>query len=234
MEKVKQEVGFKGNAEAVLRLHPHRSQVQDEEPRGADPGLLRHRQEGRCQAPAIFLDLAQGASSKSGPTTRISAKNMRPAAAMNRERPTARALACSISTPTTCQSRTTPGKTTLYLHEGAPGHHFQISLAQENEALPCLHALRWQHRLCRRLGALCRNTRLTTWASTRTPISTSARLIDEMLRAMRLVVDTGIHTKGWTREQAIKYMIDHSEHGQNRRHRRSRALYRHPQPGAGL
>ena len=42
------------------------------------------------------------------------------------------------------------------------------------------------------------------------PCSASATLNDEMLRAMRLVVDTGIHTKGWTRDQSIKYMLDHS------------------------
>ena len=49
--------------------------------------------------------------------------------------PTARALAPSFSTPTTFR-RGAYGVNTLFLHEGAPGHHFQISLAQENEALP--------------------------------------------------------------------------------------------------
>jgi uncharacterized protein (DUF885 family) len=42
------------------------------------------------------------------------------------------------------------------------------------------------------------------------PVQRFGTLNDEMLRAMRLVVDTGIHTKGWTREQSIKYMLDHS------------------------
>ncbi len=45
------------------------------------------------------------------------------------------------------------------------------------------------------------------------PYQRFGTLSDEMLRAMRLVVDTGIHAKGWTREQSIKYMIDHSDMG---------------------
>ena len=45
------------------------------------------------------------------------------------------------------------------------------------------------------------------------PYQRMGTLDDEMLRAMRLVVDTGIHSKGWTRDQAIKYMLDHSSMG---------------------
>jgi uncharacterized protein (DUF885 family) len=45
------------------------------------------------------------------------------------------------------------------------------------------------------------------------PYQRMGTLDDEMLRAMRLVVDTGIHSKGWTREQSIKYMLDHSSMG---------------------
>ena len=109
-------------------------------------------------------------------------------------------------------SRTTPGMTTLYLHEGAPGHHFQIMMAQENSALPPF--MRFGGNTAFVEGwALYAETLGYDMGFYKDPIQRMGTLDDEMLRAMRLVVDTGIHAKGWTREQAIDYMLANSSMG---------------------
>ena len=109
-------------------------------------------------------------------------------------------------------SRTTPGMTTLYLHEGAPGHHFQISLARENDALPSFMRFGGTTAFAEGWG-LYAETLGYEMGFYKDPIQRMGTLDDEMLRAMRLVVDTGIHAKGWTRDQAIKYMLDNSSMG---------------------
>ena len=101
------------------------------------------------------------------------------------------------------------GMETLYLHEGAPGHHFQIMLAAENEALP--NFMRFGGNTAFVEGwALYAETLWDELHMETDPYQRFGGLNDEMLRAMRLVVDTGIHAQGWTREQAIRYMLDNS------------------------
>ena len=110
------------------------------------------------------------------------------------------------------KSRTTPGMETLYLHEAVPGHHFQISLAQENTALPAF--MRFGGNTAFVEGwALYAETLWPDLGMETDPYQRFGGLSDEMLRAMRLVVDTGLHAKGWTRDQAIAYMLSHSNIG---------------------
>ena len=110
-------------------------------------------------------------------------------------------------------SRSTTGITTLYLHEGAPGHHFQISLAQENEALPNFMRFGGNTAYVEGWALYAETLGYDMGLYDNNPYQKYGQLDDEMLRAMRLVVDTGLHSKGWTREQAIQYMLDNSAMG---------------------
>ncbi|HEV3484550.1 MAG TPA: DUF885 domain-containing protein, partial [Vicinamibacterales bacterium] len=105
--------------------------------------------------------------------------------------------------------RTTLSQESTAYHEGVPGHHMQLSIQQELPELPKFRqqggntafvegwAL-YSERLGKEVGFY------------EDPYSDYGRLNDEMLRAIRLVVDTGLHDKRWTREQVVQFFRDHS------------------------
>lgn len=100
------------------------------------------------------------------------------------------------------------GMETLFLHEAIPGHHYQICLQQENKDLPRFRRFLW-YGAYGEGWALYSETLGRELGLFKNPYQYFGHLSDAMHRAIRLVVDVGLHAKGMTREDAISYMMAH-------------------------
>ena len=99
----------------------------------------------------------------------------------------------------------TTAKENLFIHEAIPGHHFQIMIQKENFSLPKFRQEGGNSAYAEGWGLYCESLGKQLGCYT-DPYQYFYALGDEMHRAIRLVVDAGMHAKGWTREQAIDYM----------------------------
>lgn len=207
MLAVKEQVGFKGDLDAFFKYleeDPKFYFKNDEELLGAYREVKRHID---ALLPKLFADF---------PKADYEIRAVEPfraasAAGASYQAPSADGKRQGIFYINTHNLKAQPrfGLETLSLHEAAPGHHFQISIQQELTDLP---------RFRRFNGYVSYSEGWALYAESigkelgvfTDPYQWYGRLSDEMLRAMRLVLDTGLHAKGWSREQAIKYMLDNS------------------------
>ena len=95
-------------------------------------------------------------------------------------------------------------------HEGLPGHHMQISIAQELEGVPTFRTQQFTTAYTEGWGLYSEWLATEIPGTYEDPYSEYGRLTSEMWRAIRLVVDTGMHAKGWTEEEAVEYFSANS------------------------
>lgn len=210
MEKVKDEVGFKGNLHAFFDYMRTAKKFQPKSREALTQGFYDIQKKVEPKLPEYFDHM---------PKAKLVIRPYEPfrekfeaGGSYEQGTPDGSRPGTFYFNAYDLPSRSTWEMTTLFLHEGEPGHHFQISLAQENDKLPAF--MRFGGNTAYVEGwALYAETLGYPMGLYADPYARFGTLNDEMLRAMRLVVDTGIHNLGWTREQAIDYMLTHSGMG---------------------
>ncbi len=208
MQQVQQQVGFKGDLAAFFKFLQDDPRFYYDNADALIQGYLDLKKNIDARLPKLFVDFPKAdyevravepfraASSAGGFYQAPSADGSRP----------------GVFYVNTYNLKAQPkfGMETLSLHEASPGHHFQVTIQQELDQLPRFRRFGNGYVAYQEGWALYAESIGKELGMFSDPYQYYGRLADEQLRAMRLVVDTGLHTRNWTREQSIKYMLDNS------------------------
>lgn len=207
MDKVRQEVGFKGDLKAFFASLSSEPQYFFDDRQGLIDGYMQLKDKINAVLPKYF-NIMPKADYIVKPVESFRELS---AAGASYEAPAVDGSRPGVFYINTYNLKAQPkwGMTTLSLHEAAPGHHFQISIKQELTGVPEFQRFGNYTAFEEGWALYAENLGIEMGLFT-DPYQYFGKLSDEMLRAMRLVVDTGLHAKGWTREQAIQYMKDNS------------------------
>ncbi len=208
METVRQQVGFEGDLKAFFKYLQDDPKFYFTKPADLLAGYRALQKKINGLTPKLF-DIAPKADYE---VREVEAFRAESAAGGSYEQPAADGSRPGVFYVNTFNLKAQPifGMETLSLHEASPGHHFQISIAQEDTTLPAFRRYGSHYTAYVEGWALYAESLGKELGLFTDPYQWYGRLSDEQLRAMRLVVDTGLHAKGWTRERAIQYMLDNS------------------------
>jgi uncharacterized protein (DUF885 family) len=208
MEKVQHQVGFKGDLQAFFRHVAAEPGFYYQHP--AD--LLAGYRELQARIDALLPLLFSSIPAVEYEVREVEAFRAESAAGASYEAPSPDGTRPGIFYINTFNLRAQPkfGMETLSLHEASPGHHFQQSMQLGLTSLPRFRRFGGNYVAYVEGWGLYAESLGPELGLFTDPYQHYGRLSDEMLRAMRLVVDTGLHSRNWTRDQAIGYMSDNS------------------------
>jgi len=208
MDQVRQQVGFKGDLEAFFTFLETDPQFYFTQGSDLLAGYRTLKQQIDAALPKLFSVLPRADYE----VREVEAFRAQSAAGAYYQQPSADGSRPGVFYVNTYNLKAQPkfGMETLSLHEASPGHHFQVSIQQELEGVPRFRRFGGDYTAYVEGWALYAESLGRELGLFTDPYQWFGRLNDEQLRAMRLVVDTGLHAKGWTREQAIRFMLDNS------------------------
>jgi len=208
MDAVRREVGFDGDLPAFFEYLKTDPRFYYERPEDLIAGYVALQRRIDGLLPQMFVDFPQA----NYEVRAVEPFRAASSAGAFYQRPSEDGSRPGIFYVNTYNLKAQPkfGMETLSLHEAAPGHHFQVSIQQELEDLPRFRRFGGNYVAYTEGWALYAESIGRELGLFLDPYQYYGRLSDEMLRAMRLVVDTGLHTRGWTRDRAIEYMLANS------------------------